>query len=100
MMITIEDLTKASACRPQVELFRETFGEGARLTRRNLEIAAKVGLDISFLASNDMDSEKGQALWIEDDPYFAAQKAANQLRTRWGTARKLARLLADEWGLQ
>ena len=55
--ITVDYLREQDACPEQVELFAETFGQSAELTRENLIKAAQAGLDTGWLAKCLLDED-------------------------------------------
>jgi len=48
-IITLDMLRQHDACSDQRELFVDTFGQSAKLTRRNWARAIKVGLSVSWM---------------------------------------------------
>jgi len=48
-IITLDMLRPHGACSDQQELFVDTFGQSAKLTRRNWARAIKVGLSVSWM---------------------------------------------------
>lgn len=62
MYITYEQIKDSGACPSQLELFANTFGKGARLTKRNLKKAVEVGLQLSWLRLWVLDIHRGENL--------------------------------------
>ena len=77
--ITIEWLESEEACKDQVQIFTETFGDSADLTSENIREAVRVGLDIHWLAEHllttcDLKDAYHAACQPHHDAYEAARK--------------------------
>jgi hypothetical protein len=59
--ITLRWLKAEEACRSQVDLFRDTFGESADVSRAAATEAARAGLDVDWLAARLLDDPARRA---------------------------------------
>ena len=74
--ITAAMLEDARACRDQVELFRSTFGESARITLTNCRKAVDVGLDLDWAAACLLQAPASAAYKTATASAWAAYEAA------------------------
>lgn len=73
--ITREFLVSLNVCRPQLELFDETFPNGADWTENNYGKAVAVGLNLDWLASKMFLCEYEEKVGVLKEKYAAAKHA-------------------------
>jgi hypothetical protein len=78
--VSVKWLRHRKACGSQVELFQETFGESAPITRENLIRAAEAKLNLGWLAWDILDDpgigEYTEAAYLATMESFKAIRAA------------------------
>ena len=74
-ILTAARLEAANACREQVALFRETFGESAAITRANWRKALAAGLDTNW-SVHLLDAPALAAYHVADASAWEAYRAA------------------------
>ena len=72
MLITLEILKAKNACRDQIELFQETFGDAVEVTQENCLKAARASLDFGCL----LDRKQRAAYEVAKAPLWAAYREA------------------------
>ena len=78
-IITLDMLRQHDACSDQQELFVATFGQSAKLTRRNWARAIKVGLSVSWMERLLSDAALAEYVKVRDAAlaeYVKARDAA------------------------